>query len=114
MYITSLQTKQAGPFSGPVVTSMRPIKNELIQKAIDVTAKFPNMHGSPIHVGNPEEIGIKEISNPDFGEYVEVAEGETPVFGACGVTPQSSCHSLETPICDYTCSWPHVCNGCNK
>ncbi len=89
MYITNMKTKQAGPFSGPVVVSMRPIKNELVQKAIDVTAQFPNMHGAPVHVGSPADIGIQEVSKPDFGEYVEVDEGETPVFWACGVTPQS-------------------------
>ncbi|WNF35329.1 putative hydro-lyase [Bacillaceae bacterium IKA-2] len=89
MYTTNIESKQAGPFKGPIVVSMRPIKNELVQKAIDITARFPNMHGSPIHVGNPIEIGIKDITKPDYGEYVDVLNGETPVFWACGVTPQS-------------------------
>jgi uncharacterized protein YcsI (UPF0317 family) len=97
MYITNRQTKPAGQFSGPVVVSMRPIKNELVQKAIDVTAQFPNMHGSPVHVGNPKEIGIKDISKPDFGEFVEITEGETPVFWECGVTPQSAAIHSQIP-----------------
>lgn len=89
MYTTNIASKQAGPFNGPTVVSMRPIKNEMVQKAIDITARFPNMHGSPIHVGNPKELGIKDITKPDYGEYVDVLDGETPVFWACGVTPQS-------------------------
>ncbi|MGG1593960.1 putative hydro-lyase [Terribacillus saccharophilus] len=98
MYITNRQTKQAGEFSGPVVVSMRPIKNELVQKAIDVTAQFPNMHGSPIHVGDPKEIGIDDISKPDFGEFTEFGEGETPVFWECGVTPQSAAIHSQIPF----------------
>ncbi|GAE28279.1 hypothetical protein JCM9140_4493 [Halalkalibacter wakoensis JCM 9140] len=89
MYITNIETNEAGLFKGPVVVSMRPIKNELVQKAIAITSKFPNMHGAPIHVGNPMEIGVENLTTPDFGESVEVEEGETPVFWACGVTPQS-------------------------
>lgn len=89
MYITNIATKPAGPFRGPVVVSMRPLKNELVQKAIEITTRFPDMHGAPLHVGNPSAIGIHDISRPDFGDYVEIEEGETPVFWACGVTPQS-------------------------
>lgn len=89
MYTTNIESKQAGPFKGPIVVSMRPIKNEMVQKAIDITARFPNMHGSPIHVGSPKELAINDITKPDYGEYVDVLDGETPVFWACGVTPQS-------------------------
>lgn len=89
MYRTNIQTKQAGPFAGPLVVSMRPIKNDLVQTAVDITAQFPNMHGSPVHVGVPSEIGIDDITKPDYGEFVEVKEDETPVFWACGVTPQA-------------------------
>ena len=50
---------------------------------------MPFVHGAPIHLGNPEMIGIKDIDKPDFGEPSKIYDGEIPVFWACGVTPQS-------------------------
>ncbi len=47
------------------------------------------MHGAPIHVGNPEEIGITDVMAPDFGDAVDIPPGHIPVFWACGVTPQA-------------------------
>jgi len=89
MYITNVECNPAGIFNGPTVVSMRPIPKDLVEKAIAVTARFPRVHGAPIHVGDPEKIGIKDISKPDFGDAVTIKEGEVPVFWACGVTPQA-------------------------
>ena len=36
-----------------------------------------------------EQIGIKDINIPDFGDAVDIYPGEMPVFWACGVTPQA-------------------------
>jgi uncharacterized protein YcsI (UPF0317 family) len=89
MYITNKQCIPAGIFNGPTVVSMRPMREDLVQKAIEVTAKVPRVHGAPIHFGDPAKIGIKDISKPDFGDSVTIKEGEVPVFWACGVTPQA-------------------------
>ena len=59
---------------------------------------MPRVHGSPIHVGNPEAIGIKDISKPDFGDSVTINDGEIPVFWCCGVTPQSVVMSSKPEI----------------
>lgn len=90
MYKTNIQCKPAGIFSGPYVVSMRPIKEEDLKKAYEITDRFPHVHGGPIHSGNSEEIGIKDINKPDYGDAVEIKEGEVPVFWACGVTPQAA------------------------
>lgn len=89
MYRTSVETVPAGKFSGPMVVSMRPMGAGDVVRAVQVTSRFPSVHGAPVHIGNPEEIGIRDLSSPDFGDAVTVREGETPVFWACGVTPQS-------------------------
>ena len=47
------------------------------------------MHGAPVHVGDPEALGIADVTKPDYGEPVEIHPGEIPVFWACGVTPQA-------------------------
>ena len=90
MYITNIECVPAGIFNGPMVVSMRPIAEELVEKAISITSRFPRVHGAPIHVGDPAKIGIKDISKPDFGDSVSIKKGEIPVFWACGVTPQAA------------------------
>lgn len=89
MWRTSIQTRPAGPFHGPLVVSMRPLKPADAIRAIQITSRFPAVHGAPVHIGKPESIGIADISRPDYGDAVEVKPDELPVFWACGVTPQA-------------------------
>lgn len=89
MYITGIDTMPAGIFSGKMVVSMRPVPPEQVVKAVTVTASLPKVHGSPIHIGNPAVIGIRDIDHPEFGDPVEIKEGEVTMFWPCGVTPQS-------------------------
>lgn len=89
MYNTNIACTPAGIFSGNMVVSMRPIPYDLVVKAVNVTAAMPRVHGAPIHIGNPEQIGINDINKPDYGESVTIKEGEVPVFWPCGVTPQN-------------------------
>ena len=49
-------------------------------------------------MGDPEKIGIKDINHPDYGDPVEIREGEIPVFWACGVTPQAAIERAKPPI----------------
>lgn len=89
MYITNIETKPAGIFHGPMTVSMRPIPYDQIVRAVTISAAIPKVHGAPIHIGDPAVIGIKDINRPDFGNPVEIRDGEVPVFWPCGVTPQS-------------------------
>ena len=89
MYKTSIACNKAGKFSGPTVVSMRPMTPEDAIRAVQITSRFPAVHGAPIHIGDPSLIGIKDISKPDFGDAVTLKDGEIPVFWACGVTPQA-------------------------
>jgi uncharacterized protein YcsI (UPF0317 family) len=89
MYVTSRACAPAGPFTGPLVVSMRPIPAGLVALATELTAKLPLAHGAPVHTGDPQAIGIGDLSRPDFGDSVTVGPDEVPVFWACGVTPQA-------------------------
>lgn len=89
MYRTNIDCVSAGSFSGPLVVSMRPMLPQAAIRAIEITARFPTVHGSPVHIGFPNELGIKDIMRPDYGDAVEIREGELPVFWACGVTSQA-------------------------
>jgi uncharacterized protein YcsI (UPF0317 family) len=89
MYRTNIACQPAGAFRGPMVVSMRPLSPAHAVKAVQVCSRFPRAHGAPVHIGDPTEIGIADVGRPDFGDPVEIRAGETPVFWACGVTPQA-------------------------
>ena len=89
MYNTNIPCASAGVFSGNMVVSMRPIPYEQVVQAVQISGAIPKVHGAPIHIGDPSVIGIDDISKPDFGDAVDIHEGEVSVFWPCGVTPQS-------------------------
>ena len=99
MWRCNIPTQAAGPFSGPLVVSMRPFKPSDAIRAIQITSRFPSVHGAPVHIGDPAQIGIQNLQRPDYGDAVPVHEGEIPVFWACGVTPQSVIGSARPDFC---------------
>ena len=96
MYRTSLPCIRTARLAGPTVVSMRPIPQALVERATEISARYPGSHGAPVHVGDPSAIGITDIAHPDFGDPVAIGANEVPVFWACGVTPQII---LETSAC---------------
>jgi uncharacterized protein YcsI (UPF0317 family) len=90
MFRTNRDCRPAGRLSGPMVVSMRPVPAELVATAVRVTSRYPAVHGAPVHIGDPESLGIADLQFPDFGEPVRIEPGEIPVFWACGVTPQAA------------------------
>ncbi|MCE5335703.1 MAG: putative hydro-lyase, partial [Desulfobacteraceae bacterium] len=99
MYVTNRTCIPAGPFSTPLVVSMRPIPDEQVVRAAQITSRYVSVHGAPVHIGDPARIGIKDLSRPEFGEAVEIKEGETPVFWACGVTSSVAAISAKPELC---------------
>lgn len=98
MYRTSIPTQAAGRLHGPMVVSMRPLKPTDAIRAVQITTRLPAVHGAPVHIGFPEQIGIQDISRPDYGDPVPVEAGELPVFWACGVTPQAAIAAAKPPF----------------
>ncbi len=99
MYVTNVETRAAGPFGGKLVVSMRPLIPADAIRAVQITSRFPRVHGAPVHIGIPHLIGIEAIENPYLGiGTTEVAAGELPVFWACGVTPHSAIRAACPPL----------------
>lgn len=90
MYRTTEQSQPAGSLSGPMVVSMRPLPAHQISEAVRITSRYPGVHGAPVHIGDPDALGIADLDSPDFGDPVVIPEGWIPVFWACGVTPQAA------------------------
>lgn len=98
MYNTNIACTPAGIFHGNMVVSMRPLKGQDIIRAVLSTGSMPKVHGAPVQIGNPEEIGISDITRPDYGDSVTIADDETPVFWPCGVTPQNVVMASRPPF----------------
>lgn len=99
MYRTSIATQPAGRFHGPLVVSMRPFTPANAIRAVQITSRFPSMHGAPLHLGKPELIGIKDLARPDYGDAIALLADELPVFWACGVTPQAVVAATRPVFC---------------
>lgn len=98
MYRTTIATVAAGPFAGPMVVTMRPMKAADAIRAVQITSRFPAVHGAPLHIGDPRLIGIHDLDKPDYGDAVPVMPDELPVFWACGVTPQAALLQARPPL----------------
>jgi uncharacterized protein YcsI (UPF0317 family) len=98
MYRTDIACRPAGRLHGPLVVSMRPIRGSQVATAVGVTARLPEVHGAPVHVGAPEALGIADLARPDYGDPVEIRADELPVFWACGVTPQAAITAARPPF----------------
>ncbi|WP_347556761.1 putative hydro-lyase [Robbsia sp. KACC 23696] len=98
MYRTTIDNQRSGPFGGQLVVSMRPMSGADAVRAIQITSRFPAIHGAPIHVGAPEALGIADLGRPDYGDAVTIRPHEIPVFWACGVTPQTAIESARLPF----------------
>lgn len=99
MFRTNIPTRRAGPFQGPLVVTMRPLKAADAIRAVQITSRVPEVHGAPVHIGDPSLIGISDLSRPDYGDAVEVMPDELPVFWACGVTPQAAISVAKPSFC---------------
>lgn len=89
MYRTSIACEPAGSLSSPMVVSMRGVPAGQVADAVTISARYPGVHGAPVHVGRPDLIGIADLERPDWGDPPMLEEGDVPVFWACGVTPQA-------------------------
>ena len=99
MYRTNIACVPAGVFSGPMVVSMRPMKPADAIRAVQITSRFPSVHGAPVHIGLPHLIGIADLGKPDYGDAVPIGADELPVFWACGVTPQAVIARVKPEFC---------------
>lgn len=89
MFISNLVCVPAGRFHGSMVVTMRPIPQRDVERVREVSARYPHAHGTPVHTGDPQVIGVTDLGRPDYGEPLPVKPDEIPVFWACGVTPQA-------------------------
>lgn len=99
MYRTSIDCVPAGPFSGKLVVSMRMMRPADAIRAVQITSRYPAVHGAPVHLGKPEMIGVRDLMKPDYGDPPPIMTDDLiPVFWGCGVTPQAAVAAARLPL----------------
>ncbi len=98
MFRTNIECASAGKFAGNMVVSMRPFVAADAIRAIQICTRFPSVHGAPVHLGDPGQIGIESLGEPDYGDAVAIGDEEIPLFWACGVTPQVALEAARPPF----------------
>lgn len=98
LFRTTRETIPVGPFGGPMVASMRPFAEKDVETVVEVTSRFERVHGAPIHIGDPAELGIAELAKPDFGEELLPEPGEVPIYWGCGLTALTALEHAELPM----------------
>ena len=98
MFLTDIDCAPAGRFHSKLVVSMRPFTPADAVKAVQITSRYPRVHGAPVHLGMPELIGVEDIGRAWQGDDPKLAPGQMPVFWACGVTPQVAVRSARPPL----------------
>ncbi|MBR0900147.1 putative hydro-lyase [Bradyrhizobium tropiciagri] len=99
VYETTLDTKPAGDFRAKLVVTMRPFAARDAIRAIQITSRFPNVHGAPVHIGDPGLIGVDLSKRYRGVGSGEVLANEVPLFWACGLTPQLAVANAKPPLC---------------
>jgi uncharacterized protein YcsI (UPF0317 family) len=81
-----------------MVVTMRPIAQAHVDLVCALSARYPHAHGAPIHIGDPTVLGITNLDQPDYGDALPIGPGDSPVFWACGVTPQAAAEAARLPL----------------
>ena len=94
IYTSNISLEPVGPFEGKMVLSMRMIDKSQLVKAFEISSRYPDHHGAPVHIGDPSRVGISDIMKPDRGDPpVEIRSEDVPMFWACGVTGREAIFS---------------------
>ena len=67
-------------------------------RATQITSRYGPVHGRRSMWASRRRSGSSDLGAPDYGDAVEVRDGELPVFWACGVTPQAVAIAAKPPL----------------
>jgi uncharacterized protein YcsI (UPF0317 family) len=98
MFQTNRPCRAAGRLHGDLVVTMRPMPVDQVATAVHLTALVPAVHGAPVHIGDPSALGIADLDKPEYGDPVQLHQGDVPVFWACGVTLQAAIMASRPPF----------------
>ncbi len=102
-YLTNVQTTKVGPFAGPIIMSGRVFSDAANAiRAIQLSSRYPVCHGTPVHVGNPADIGVDLTKpfyvTPEKAHLKPVLPGQVAVFWPAGPTVSSAAQAAKLDL----------------
>ncbi|XP_036061717.1 D-glutamate cyclase, mitochondrial isoform X2 [Onychomys torridus] len=97
-YKTTVPCATIAGFCCPLVVTMRPVPKDKLERLFQATHSLGGQQGQPIHIGDPELLGIKTLSKPDYGHYVECRPEDVPVFWPSQLTSLEAVISCKAPL----------------
>ena len=103
-YSTNISCKPAGRFHGHMVVTVRSFpKTADAIRAIQISSRHVLNHGTPIYIGDPKTIGIKQLGKPDpiFPNRPELpapGKDEIVMSWGCGITAQKIALECKIPL----------------
>jgi uncharacterized protein YcsI (UPF0317 family) len=103
-YRTNLPAVPAGRLHGPIAVTARAFfSSSDAVRAVQISSRHILMHGPPIHIGDPQDIGIDQLGQPDaFNPHRPIADppksGEIAMCWGCGITPQLVAMESKMPL----------------
>jgi uncharacterized protein YcsI (UPF0317 family) len=102
---TNIPLIPAGPFHGNISVACKVFENTHdAVRAIQIASRHPLFHGPPIHIGDPETIGVKDFSNPSLVDPAgqipsrDFQEGEVAAYWPCFQTVRNLFAKAKIPI----------------
>ncbi|XP_006879277.1 PREDICTED: UPF0317 protein C14orf159 homolog, mitochondrial [Elephantulus edwardii] len=97
-YKTTVPCASIAGFCCPLVVTMRSIPKDDLERLVQASCSMGGEHGQPVHIGDPDLLGITDLSQPDYGDPVECRPGEVPVFWPSQLTSLEAVSSCKAPL----------------
>jgi uncharacterized protein YcsI (UPF0317 family) len=103
-FVTNVQCHPVGPLRGPMTMGCRIFKNSFEAiKSVQLSARYPLAHGTPVHIGDPALIGVKDITQPQeqrtgVSHLEPLKPGEIATFTPAGASGSSVARQTKIPF----------------
>ena len=106
VFTTNLCANPAGRFKcDNMLVSLRLFKTSHdAVRAIEITSRLPVSHGTPICIGDPSRIGIKDVCRPDIDslppgyKHAPKEPNEVAMCWICACTPENAIKEAKPPL----------------